>query len=268
MQIENGTVAVITGGASGIGYGLAEAVAERGGRVVVADIREDGVEAAVRQLRSSGTEAIGEVFDVGDAEAVRAVAERTWDTFGRIDLVCNNAGVITPGAPLWEQSDIAWDRMITVKLRGVINGVTAFAPYLLRQGAGHFLNTASSAGLTTLSGRTPYTTVMHAVVGLTETLDLELKEHAPGLGATVLCPGRVDTPLGANSAALGATALPTASAMVQASAADIVTPREVAESAIAGIEAGVVHVAPGPGVAKRARDRVERLLDDLAIVSD
>ena len=110
---------------------------------------------------------------------------------------------------------------------------------------------------------------MHAVVGLTETLDLELKQVSPELGATVLCPGLVDTALGANSAALGAIRLPAGAGApgsmrsLVASRGGILSSREVAEPAIAAIEAGRVHVAPGAGVAGRARARVEALFADI-----
>lgn len=269
MLIREGQVAVITGGASGIGYGLAEALAARGVRLVVSDIREDGLIAAAAALR--GAEVTAVVADVSDEASVRALAERTMAAYGRVDLVCNNAGVVCPAAPLWDQDARTWQRMIGVKILGVVHGVKAFAPLLIAQGTGHFLNTASSGGLAPLPGRTPYTGTMHAVVGLTETLDLELKQVAPTLGATVLCPGLVDTPLGQNSAALGAIELPggagaTPSMRSQAGArGGILSPREVAESALAAIEAGRVHVAPGDGVATRARARVDTLLADITV---
>ncbi|WP_433710500.1 SDR family NAD(P)-dependent oxidoreductase [Nocardia sp. CA-084685] len=265
MLIREGQVAVITGGASGIGYGLAEALAARGVRLVISDIREDGLIAAAAALRDAEVTAV--VADVSDETSVRALAERTMDAYGRVDLVCNNAGVVCPAAPLWEQDAATWQRMIGVKILGVVHGVKAFAPLLIAQGTGHFLNTASSGGLAPLPGRTPYTGTMHAVVGLTETLDLELEEAAPGLGATVLCPGLVDTPLGQNSAALGAIELPAGATpsmrSLAATRGGILSPREVAESALAAIEAGRVHVAPGDGVAARARARVDSLLADI-----
>lgn len=269
MRIEKGQVAVITGGASGIGYGLAEALAARGVRLVISDIRADGLAEAEASLRDGGADVISVVTDVGEEAAVRAFADRTIETYGRVDLVCNNAGLVCPAAPLWEQEPATWQRMIGVKVLGVIHGVTAFAPLLIRQGVGHFLNTASSGGLAPLPGRTPYTGTMHAVVGLTETLDLELKQIAPTLGATVLCPGLVDTPLGQNSAALGAVQLPTGDGATRSMRSlatrpgGILSPREVAEEAIAAIEADRVHVAPGGGVAERARARVEALLADI-----
>jgi NAD(P)-dependent dehydrogenase (short-subunit alcohol dehydrogenase family) len=269
MRIEPGHVAVITGGASGIGYGLGQVLGRRGGRIVLADIREDGLSEAVDALRREGIEASGHRVDVPNEDSVAELAAYTIDTYGRVDLVCNNAGLVSPAAPMWEQDSATWQRMIGVKLLGVIHGVRSFAPLLVAQGSGHILNTASSGGLAPLPDRTPYTATMHAVVGLTETLDLELKRVSPRLGATVLCPGLVDTPLGQNSAALGAITLPSGGGSQESMRAmaavhgGILSPEDVAGAAVAAIEAGRVHVAPGGGVLDRARDRVARLLDDL-----
>ncbi|MET9387061.1 SDR family NAD(P)-dependent oxidoreductase [Streptomyces sp. NPDC002928] len=268
MRIANDQVAVVTGGASGIGYGLAEALAARGVRLVISDVREEGLAKAKASLTAAGADVTAEVADVGDEASVRALADRTLSVYGRVDLICNNAGVASPAAPLWEQEARTWELLIRVKVLGVVHGVRAFAPLLVERGAGHFLNTASSGGLAPLPDRTPYTTTMHAVVGLTETLDAELKRVAPTLGATVLCPGLVDTPLGQNSEALGALRLPpgTPASMrsFAASRGGILSPREVAEAALDAIEADRVHVAPGGGVAERARARVEALLSDIA----
>jgi NAD(P)-dependent dehydrogenase (short-subunit alcohol dehydrogenase family) len=269
MKITPGQVAVITGGASGIGFGLAEALAARGVHLVLADIREEALEPAAGALRVLGAEVAIIPTDVSDRDSVDELANRTLERFGRVDLVCNNAGLICPGAPLWEQDTRTWERMIAVKLMGVVNGVQAFAPIMIKQGSGHFLNTASSGGLATLRNRTPYTATMHAVVGLTETLAVELKAESPTLGATVLCPGLVDTAIGQNSATLGAIKPPSSAAVtmrsIAASSGGILTPLEVAEAAIAGIEEDRVHVAPGHDVLARARARVEALLSDLEI---
>ncbi|XVV10136.1 SDR family oxidoreductase [Actinoplanes sp. CA-131856] len=269
MRIEQGQVAVITGAASGIGYGLAEALSARGVKLIISDIREEGLAAAEQALRKGGAEVTAVVADVSDDASVRTLADRTVATYGRVDLVCNNAGLVCPSAPMWEQDARTWRRMIDVKMLGVIHGVAAFAPLLVGQKSGHILNTASSGGLNPLPGLTPYTATMHAVVGLTETLDLELKQAAPALGATVLCPGLVDTPLGQNSAALGAIQLPPGGGPSMRDIAPpeaILTPREVAESALSAIEAGRVHVAPGMGVVEGARARVEGLLADITAV--
>jgi NAD(P)-dependent dehydrogenase (short-subunit alcohol dehydrogenase family) len=267
MRIEAGQVAVITGGASGIGYGLAETLGRRGVNVVVADIREEGLAEAAAALRHEGVETVTAVTDVSDRASVAELAALTLDRFGRVDLVCNNAGVVSPAAPMWDQTPQTWDRMIGIKFLGVVHGVAAFAPTMLRQGYGHFLNTASSGGLAPLPDRTPYSGTMHAVVGLTETLDLELKRESPALGATVLCPGLVDTPLGANSATLGAIELPrgveSSMRSIAAAAGGILTPNEVAEHALAAVEAGRIHSAPGAGVPDRARARIDVVASNL-----
>lgn len=269
MKIAPGQVAVITGGASGIGFGLAEALAARGLHLVIADVRDEALEPAADALRAMGAEVATVRTDVSDRDSVRRLATRTMELFGRADLVCNNAGLICPGAPLWEQDTQTWDRMIGVKMMGIIYGVQAFAPIMIKQRSGHFLNTASSGGLAPLLNRTAYTATMHAVVGLTETLAIELKAEAPALGATVLCPGLVDTAIGLNSPTLGAIKLPpsaeAALRSIAAASGGILTPLEVAEAAIAGVEEDRVHVAPGHDVLSRARARVQSLLSDLEL---
>jgi len=269
MKISAGQVAVITGAASGIGLGLAEALVARGVGVVLSDVREEALHETEERLRAQGAVVASVVTDVTDADSVDRLAARTVELFGRVDLVCNNAGVVSPGLPMWEQDLATWSRMIDIKILGVVHGVRSFAPRLLEQGSGHFLNTASSGGLAPLPSRSPYSATMHAVVGVTETLDLELREASSGVGATVLCPGLVDTPLGANSAALGVVAPmpaldPEAMRRMIESQGGISTPRQVAESAIAAVEADRVHAAPGGGVLARATRRAESLLADIA----
>ncbi|NQX12565.1 SDR family NAD(P)-dependent oxidoreductase [Microbacteriaceae bacterium VKM Ac-2855] len=269
MKIESGQVAVITGAASGIGYGLAEALHARGVHIVLSDVRVEAVAEAVETLRSERARVIGAAVDVTDADALERLAARTIEEFGRVDLVCNNAGVVSPAAPMWEQTPETWRRMIDIKFLGVVHGVRAFAPHLVRQGSGHILNTASSGGLAPLPGRTPYAGTMHAVVGLTETLDAELRAVSPALGATVLCPGLVDTPLGRNSATLGivppSPAMdPKAMRKLAAAHGGILTALEVAEVALRAVEDGRVHSAPGGGVRERAEARVSTLLADIA----
>nr|MBP1189487.1 NAD(P)-dependent dehydrogenase (short-subunit alcohol dehydrogenase family) [Frigoribacterium sp. PvP032] len=212
-------------------------------------------------LRAEGADALAVVTDVGDSRSVEALADAAFDRFGRVDLLCNNAGLVSPAVPLWEQDIGTWDRMVRVKLMGTVNGVRSFVPRMLEQSQGHVLNTASSGGLAPLPMRTPYTTTMHAVVGLTETLDAELRATKQGFGATVLCPGLIDTDLGRNSAELGAVDAPTGT--ISDLGLSALTPDEVARSALAAIEAGLVHVAPGAGVLDRALARVQALLSDL-----
>ncbi|KUH75059.1 short-chain dehydrogenase [Mycolicibacterium novocastrense] len=264
MRIEAGKVAVVTGGTSGIGFALAAHLARRGVDVVIADIRENAIPPAIEALSSHLGTVTGLRVDVRDAAEVDALAAHTLDRFGRVDLVCNNAGVVCEQTPTWEQSIETWRWLIDVKLMGVVHGVKAFTPLFIAQRCGHFLNTASAGGLIPLPHLAPYNATMHAVVGLTETLDIELRSVSTDLGATVLCPGMVDTPLGPNSASLtppGAVSIPNDrddDAMRGA-----ISPALVADAAIAAVEAGRVHAVVGPGAAPAARQRVEALLAEL-----
>jgi NAD(P)-dependent dehydrogenase (short-subunit alcohol dehydrogenase family) len=265
MKIEAGQVAVVTGGASGIGFALAAALVRRGVNVMIADVREDAIPAAVDSLSRHPGRVIGVHADVSVDADVDALADETLERFGRVDLLCNNAGVVCEQAPMWEQRVASWRWLIDVKLMGVVHGIRTFTPLLIAQGSGHVLNTASVGGLIPLPSLGPYNATMHAVIGLTETLEAELKAVSEHLGATVLCPGLVDTPLGQNSAALvpqGAAATPVsgeADAMRGAA-----SPSLIAEAAVAAVEAGRVHAVVGPGADVVSKRRVESLLADLA----
>lgn len=264
MRLEAGHVAVVTGGTSGIGFALADLLVRRGVGVMIADIREDTIPVAVDALSGHAGRVAGFCVDVSDGEQVDALADDTVERFGRVDLVCNNAGVVCELTPTWEQRPQTWRWLIDVKLMGVVHGVRAFTPGFIAQGSGRFLNTASAGGLIPLPHLAPYNATMHAVVGLTETLDAELRSVSTELGATVLCPGMVDTPLGPNSAALvppGAAATPTDrddDAMRGA-----VSAAEVAAAAIEAVEARRVHAVVGHGAAAAARNRIDALLADL-----
>jgi short-subunit dehydrogenase len=147
---------------------------------------------------------------------------------------------------------------------GVVHGVRTFTPLLIAQGSGHFLNTASAGGLMPLPTLTPYNATMHAVVGLTETLNIELRAVSPLLGATVLCPGLVDTSLGSTSATLAPPGAAATSSDPGARMADgAMKPSLVAEAAIEAVEVGRVHAIVGPGAEAVARQRVDALLADL-----
>ncbi|CAM3212987.1 short-subunit dehydrogenase [Williamsia muralis] len=263
MEIEPGQVAVVTGGASGIGFGLARGLGLRGMKVVLADIREAGLADAKVTLNAQGVDVLTVVTDVSDPESVAQLADSTTTHFKRVDLVCNNAGVVGAQAPMWEQKPQTWQWLINVKLLGVVHGVTTFAPLLLQQGTGHILNTASAGGLMPLPTMTPYNATMHAVVGLTETLNIELRAAAGGVGASVLCSGRVATDLGTNSQALEPSVGAAATGNPQDLSGSVLDPDALAELTIAGIEADAVHIVAGAGVAAAARVRLESVLGDL-----
>jgi len=194
MDDFEGKVAVVTGGASGIGLGMATRFAEQGMRVVLADIEEPALEAAVARLRQQEHEVIGVLTDVSKAESVEALAERTLAAFGRVHVVCNNAGVGGSGfgVPIWEATLKDWQWTLGVNLWGVIHGVRVFVPIMLDQDEeGHIVNTASSAGLT--QGSRVYGVSKHAVVALSESLYDGLRQRGAKVHVSVLCPGVINT---------------------------------------------------------------------------
>lgn len=192
MEELSGKVAVITGGASGIGLGLAQACAAAGMKLVLADIEADALDKAVAEL-PEGTEVEAVVCDVSDGAQVDALRDRAVDRFGTVHLVCNNAGVGT-GGPVWEHTIEDWEWVLGVNLWGVVHGIRAFTPLMIEQGDGHIVNTASMAGLVSAPMMGIYNVTKHAVVTLSETLfaDLQLT-GADGVGVSVLCPGWVQT---------------------------------------------------------------------------
>ena len=193
MEDLRGKVAVITGGASGIGRAVARRAAAEGMRVVIADIEEGALKQAERELTSQGTDAIAVATDVADAASVRELRERALRRYGAVHLVHNNAGV-GGGGPIWEVPEEDWRWIVGVNLWGVIHGVAAFVPLLVEQGEGHVVNTASIAGLTTAPFIGPYNATKQAVVAISETLYKDLEAAGvSGVGVSVLCPGFVQT---------------------------------------------------------------------------
>jgi NAD(P)-dependent dehydrogenase (short-subunit alcohol dehydrogenase family) len=184
-------IAVITGGASGIGRAIATALVLRGDTVVVADLDEKGAEKVAARLSERGT-AEAAALDVTDAGRVAALYRDIADRHGRLDLVFNNAGIAV-GGRTDELTLDHWNKTLDVNLRGVIHGVHAAYPILLAQGHGHILNTASLAGLVPAPLMLPYTTTKHAVVGMSLALRAEAAAH--GVRVSAICPGFVDTPL-------------------------------------------------------------------------
>ncbi len=186
-------IAIITGAASGIGQALARALVLRGDTVVVADIDGDGAERVASGLARQGPgAATSAALDVRDAAAVAALVDGTVDSHGRLDMMVNNAGIAI-GGETHELLLAHWERIIDVNLRGVVHGVQAVYPIMVRQRSGHIVNTASLAGLLPSPGATAYAMTKHAVVGLS--LSLRGEAAAYGVRVTAVCPGVVETPI-------------------------------------------------------------------------
>jgi NAD(P)-dependent dehydrogenase (short-subunit alcohol dehydrogenase family) len=195
MQDFEGRVAVVTGGASGIGNALARRFADVGMHVVIGDVEAPALEVAVKELRDGGADVIGVPTDVTDPDQVEALAVAAEREFGAIHIACNNAGVGAGGLS-WEAPLETWKWVIGVNLWGVIHGIRAFVPRIIAQDAGHVVNTASVAGLVAAPFMGPYNASKHGVVALSETLHHELALMAPHVKVSVLCPAWVNTRIG------------------------------------------------------------------------
>jgi NAD(P)-dependent dehydrogenase (short-subunit alcohol dehydrogenase family) len=182
-----GKQAIVTGAGSGIGAALCRALVSAGADVVCTDIDGDAAErtAAALDARSAG-------LDVTDAAAVQAVVDEVVHRAGRLDLMFNNAGIVWGGDSELLTLD-QWNAIIDVNIRGVVHGVAAAYPLMVRQGHGHIVNTASMAGLTAAGQITSYVMTKHAVVGLS--LALRSEAAARGVGVLVVCPSAVETPI-------------------------------------------------------------------------
>jgi NAD(P)-dependent dehydrogenase (short-subunit alcohol dehydrogenase family) len=183
-------VAIVTGAASGIGRALSEELARRGAEVVLADLQAELAEEVAAGIRARGGKAAAEPLDVTDFAAVDRLVKARADSRGRIDYLFNNAGIAVVGE-LGHYQIEDWYRVLDVNLRGVVHGVQAVYPVMVRQGFGHIVNTASLAGLIPLGGLLSYSTSKHAVVGLSTSLRVEAA--GSGVRVSVLCPGAIET---------------------------------------------------------------------------
>lgn len=209
MEQLNGRVAVITGGASGIGLATARRLAAEGMKLVLADIEQASLDNAVAEFTKQGTPAIGVRTDVSKRDQVQALADAAWSAFGGVNVLFNNAGVAVYG-PIQEMKHEDWEWSINVNLWGVIHGVEAFVPRMLEQGEeGHIISTASFAGLVPNSGLGVYCVTKYGVVALSECLYRDLR--GTKLSASVLCPMLVKTNIGDSArnrpAELGGTSM-------------------------------------------------------------
>ena len=194
MKEFEGRSAVITGAASGIGFALAKKFAEEKMNIVLADIEQDALDAAVNKISDLGVEAIGIQVDVMDKQAVSHLADESIKAFGNIHVLCNNAGVASTvvGDGIWDLDDSDWEWVLGVNFYGTLYGIQSFVPHMIKhKEEGHVLNTISLAGI--LPGEAIYGVSKHAALALSESLWQGLKKKKSKIGASVLCPGFVAT---------------------------------------------------------------------------
>jgi NADP-dependent 3-hydroxy acid dehydrogenase YdfG len=192
MNIFNDKVAIVTGAASGIGQALSEELCRRGAHVILTDWKEDQVCEVSDAIPDTCGSASPVCLDVTDFEAVKALVDGTVKKHGRLDYIFNNAGIAVGG----EVRDVdidAWRKVLDVNLNGVVHGVAAAYPVMVKQGFGHIINTASIEGLVAFPGTASYVASKHAVVGLSNSLRLEGKDL--GVKVSVVCPGHIKTPI-------------------------------------------------------------------------
>lgn len=186
-------VAVITGAASGIGFGIAERCAQKGMKVVLAGINEDTLGNAEEKLKFTGATLLCIRTDVSKREDIEALAQTTLDAFGAVHLLVNNAGV-GAGTSVWDSTWDDWEWVMNVNLWGVLYGVKVFTPIMLAQDKeAHIVNIASIAGLLPSHPSAPYQVTKHAVVALTESLYYSLAQRNAKVKVSLLCPGWVKT---------------------------------------------------------------------------
>jgi NAD(P)-dependent dehydrogenase (short-subunit alcohol dehydrogenase family) len=266
MEHFEGRVAFVTGGAQGIGLGIARALAAVGAKVAIADVDRAALAAAEKAL-SGRTDSMAITLDVRDRDAYARAADAVEKRLGPVTLLFNNAGV-AGGVASAQMSYQSWDWVIGINVQGVYNGVQTFVPRMIERGhGGYVVNTASGAGLVATSSGFLYTTSKFAVVGLSEALHLELARHR--IGVSVLCPGPVATRIVRNTAALnpdraaiappspeGASRLAATEAFLAAGAA----PDAVGEMVLNAMRAGRLHIYTDDMMEPLIKQRTEQLL--------
>ena len=269
MEDLKGRTAFITGGARGIGLGIARAFAHAGIKLALADIDPDSLAAAKSDLaKLTAVETFK--LDVRDRESYARVADQAEARLGPVSILCNNAGVAAATRFTYE----FWDWMLGINLNGVINGIQTFMPRMLeRGGGGHIVNTASGAGLAAGGTGVMYPTSKFAVVGLSEALRLELAPKK--IGVTVLCPGPVGTDIVANSRITQPPAQNAeetriweeAARQATANLARGVAPAKVGEMVLAAVKANRLYVLTDRVMEKPIEARTKALLDALPSAS-
>ena len=249
-----GGVAVITGAGSGIGEGIARTAAERGMKLVLADIAAERIEALAAELRAGGSEVLAVPTDVADPAALDRLAAATHARFGDVRLLVNNAGIEMLGH-IWEIPAETWDKALSINVLGVIHAVRAFAPRMIAAGQPAWIaNLSSVGGLGMMPIQTPYIVSKHAVLSFTECLALEMELTGQPITVCAVLPGPVatrifdDAPVGDNPGTVEAHR-----AVMQAMLREHgITPREAGRRIMDGIAAGQFWVSTHPEMTAQA----------------
>ncbi len=261
MELSKGQVAVVTGGASGIGLALAESFARAGLSIVLADVQTDALAAAEQRITDLGVEVLSVRTDVSKEADVQALAAATLERFGAPHVVCNNAGVGGAGDP-WFGPLSTWNWVMGVNFWGVVHGVRAFLPHML-EGGGHIVNTASIAGLYPVTSA-PYDASKHAVVAMTENLNNTLITMGAKVSVSCLCPGWVRTGISDSArnwpAELGEAPVPSAlqvalSAHTRRVIEEGTQPGFVADLVVESVRENRFWVFPNPEFVDQAMER-------------
>ncbi len=264
-----GKTAVVTGAASGIGLALAERFVEEQMHVVLADIEEQALNAAVTKLQERQGRVIGVLTNTMVQESVQNLADRAISEFGNVHVLCNNAGVASTGGAgkkIWQVPAADWDWVMGVNFYGVLYGLQAFLPHMIDHGeSGNVVNTASLAGL--MPGGGTYGVSKHGVLALTETLYNDLVDMDANICASVLCPGFVDTniveaernrpaELAVEKKGVDATTAAIAKGLLAQGKA----PAEIADTVFNAMQAGQLYILPHPAWDDFVRSRVDHVL--------
>ncbi len=270
MQDFEGRIAVVTGGASGIGLGMVRAFASRGMHLVIADLDQTSLDAAVAEVQASGGQAIGQICDVSKLEAVQGLADLAIETYGKVNVLCNNAGVGIPTSARNMKLD-DWEWIINVDLWGPIYGVKVFLPLIEEAGEGHINSTSSMAGLISSGMMGAYNVAKHGVVALMAAVERELRAKKSPITASVLCPGPINTNISRNSVeyrpnrakpkADGNNAGKMASS-IQAALEEGMPPNEVGELVANAISENKFWILTHPWWAKGVQRQLDALVED------